>query len=84
MTPEARQGQSTGVPLRSVSVATRAPASASRSAKNTLWGALQAVTFDVDHQKGARSQDNRLNSAWFGPGEQIKRKALQRTLAMVA
>ncbi len=54
------------------------------SAKNTLWGVLQAVTFDVDHQKGARSQDNRLNSAWFGPGEQIKRKALQRTLAMVA
>lgn len=54
------------------------------SARGTLWGVLNAVTFDVDHAKPARTQDNRLNAAWFGSGEQIKRRALSLAEALVA
>lgn len=54
------------------------------SAKGTLWGALQAITFDVDHQRPARSQENRLDAAWFGAGEALKQKAWSRALAMVS
>lgn len=54
------------------------------SARGTLWGALNAVTFDVDHSLPSRSTDNRLNKAWFGQGEIIKRRAWDRALKMVA
>lgn len=54
------------------------------SARGTLWGVLNAVTRDVDFNAPARSQENRLNSAWFGKGNSIKDKAWQRALAMVA
>lgn len=51
------------------------------SACNTLWGAVNGVTFHVDHVKG-RSQDTRLDSAWFGPGEALKTKAVQVAVDM--
>ena len=34
----------------------------------TAWGLLNAVTEFVDHDRRARSQDYRLDSAWFGQG----------------
>jgi len=54
------------------------------SAKGTAWGLLNSVTEFVDHQRRARSQDHRLDSAWFGQGATIKRKALDEVLKMVA
>lgn len=54
------------------------------SARGTLWGVLNAVTRDVDFNAPARSQENRLNSAWFGKGNSIKDRAWQKALAMVA
>jgi phage/plasmid-like protein (TIGR03299 family) len=45
--------------------------------KDTAWGWLNAVTEYVDHESRARSQDNRLNSAWFGKGDELKTRALQ-------
>lgn len=42
----------------------------------TAWGWLNAVTQFVDHQTANRTQDRRLDSAWFGPGNALKRKAL--------
>lgn len=45
------------------------------SARGMLWGALNAVTFDVDHQLPSRSVDTRLDKAWFGAGDAIKRRA---------
>lgn len=54
------------------------------SAKGTAWGLLNSVTEFVDHQRRARSQDHRLDSAWFGQGAVIKRKALDEVLKMVA
>jgi phage/plasmid-like protein (TIGR03299 family) len=46
-----------------------------KGAAGTQWGWLNAVTQYVDHEARARSQDNRLNSAWFGPGDALKTRA---------
>lgn len=51
------------------------PGSHMASARGTLWGALNAVTHDVDFVAPARTQENRLNSAWFGKGNAIKQRA---------
>jgi phage/plasmid-like protein (TIGR03299 family) len=45
------------------------------SAQGTAWGLLNAVTEYVDHHARARSEDNRMDSAWFGPGEELKTRA---------
>lgn len=54
------------------------------SARGTLWGALQAVTYDVDYASPARSQENRLDAAWFGRGEGIKQRAWSEALKLAA
>lgn len=54
------------------------------SARGTLWGALNAVTFDVDHQLPSKSTDTRLDKAWFGLGNQLKNRALNKALALVS
>jgi hypothetical protein len=38
----------------------------------------------VDHEKRARSNEHRLDSAWFGQGLAIKQRALDAALQMVA
>ncbi|MPM41240.1 hypothetical protein SDC9_87890 [bioreactor metagenome] len=55
-----------------------------QAAKDTAWGLLSAVTEFVDHEKQARSQDNRLDSAWFGQGASLKQRALEHALQLVA
>ncbi len=52
-------------------------------ARGTAWGLLNAVTEFVDHQRRARSQDYRLDSAWFGQGAQLKQKALETARVLV-
>lgn len=47
------------------------------SAAGTTWGLVNGVTHFVDHVAGARTQDNRLQSAWFGKGEELKDKAFK-------
>ena len=47
-----------------------------RSAKGTLWGLYQGVTHYYDHKVRAKSDDTRLNSAWFGNGNATKNQAL--------
>ena len=54
------------------------------AAKDTAWGLLCAVTEFVDHERQARSSENRLDSAWFGNGAQMKQKALEQALQLVA
>lgn len=60
------------------------PGAQMASARGTLWGVLQAVTFDVDHELPSRSTDTRLDKAWFGTGDNIKRRALSFAEALVA
>lgn len=52
------------------------PGSELVTAKNTLWGAVNGVTYHVDHERG-RSQDTRLAGAWFGNGDRLKRDAVK-------
>lgn len=54
------------------------------SAQGTAWGLLCSITEYVDHERRARSQDNRLDSAWFGVGAAVKQRALEHALQLVA
>lgn len=54
------------------------------SSKNTAWGLVNAMTEFVDHHRRARSQDNRLDSAWFGLGAQLKQKAYGQAMALLS
>ncbi len=54
------------------------------SANGTAWGLVNAVTQFVDHERRARSQDHRLDSAWFGQGAAIKGKAYQEAMKLAA
>ncbi len=54
------------------------------SARGTAWGLLNAVTEYVDHERRARSSEYRVDSAWFGQGAQIKQRALNSALRLVA
>ena len=49
--------------------------------RGTQWGWLNAVTQYVDHEARARSTENRLNSAWFGNGADLKERAYEMALA---
>ena len=55
-----------------------------QAAKGTAWGLLSAVTEFVDHERRARSNEYRLDSAWFGQGAQLKQRALDQVLQMVS
>jgi phage/plasmid-like protein (TIGR03299 family) len=54
------------------------------SASGTAWGLLNAVTEYVDHEKRARSQEYRMDSAWFGQGASLKQRALDYALQLAA
>lgn len=69
--------------LRLTKALFESPGAQLASARGTLWGALNAVTYDVDHQLPSRSVDTRLDKAWFGQGNNIKDRAWQKALAMV-
>lgn len=53
------------------------PGSGLPSARGTMWGAVNGVTFYADHVARARSDSNRLFSAWFGEGERLKNSAVR-------
>jgi len=56
------------------------PGSTLASAKGTWWGALNAVTYVVDHPRRASSEGSSLYSAWFGNGANVKRRAMEKAL----
>lgn len=45
-----------------------------KTAQGTRWGLLNAVTQFVDHEQG-RTDNTRLDSAWFGRGAELKSRA---------
>lgn len=53
------------------------PGSGLLSARGTFWGVVNGVTHYVDHKARARSDSNRLFSAWFGDGERMKNTAVR-------
>lgn len=52
-----------------------APGAKMQSAKGTMWGALNAVTYVIDHEDG-RERDTALRNAWMGHKSKVKRRAL--------
>jgi len=48
---------------------------------HTKWGMLNAVTEYVDHHNASRSNDARLDSAWFGTGDSMKARAIELLVA---
>jgi len=52
--------------------------------KGTAWGLVNAVTEFADHHARARSQSNRLDSAWFGAGDDMKARAHVEALKLAA
>lgn len=54
------------------------------SAAGTAWGLVNSVTEFVDHHRRARSDDHRLDAAWFGAGATLKQKAWDEALKLVA
>ena len=53
------------------------------SAKGTLWGAVNAVTYYADHVRSGAAGD-RLDGAWFGPGSTLKQIAWANASALVS
>lgn len=58
------------------------PGSNLPSAKGTLWGAVNAVTYITDHESRAKNPGNRFDSASFGGGAKRKSKAFDIALDM--
>ena len=54
------------------------------SSRGTAWGVLNGVTEFVDHHRRARSDDHRRDAAWFGQGAQIKQRAWDEVMKLVA
>jgi phage/plasmid-like protein (TIGR03299 family) len=59
-----------------------APGQDLSSAKETLWGAVNAVTYYVDHVRSGSAGD-RLDSAWFGAGYALKEKAWSKASSLL-
>jgi len=53
------------------------------SATGTAWGLVNSVTEFVDHHRRARSNDHRLDAAWFGQGAALKRMAWEEAIRLV-
>jgi phage/plasmid-like protein (TIGR03299 family) len=54
------------------------------SSRGTAWGVLNSVTEYFDHHRRARSDDHRRDAAWFGQGAQIKQRAWDEAMKLVA
>jgi phage/plasmid-like protein (TIGR03299 family) len=53
-----------------------------RSANQTYWGLVNAVTEYYDHHAKAAKKGGRLDSAWFGRGAATKQRAFETALEM--
>ena len=53
-----------------------------KTAKGTLWGAVNAVTHYTDHVRAAKSAE-RLDSAWFGLGASLKERVWERAISLL-
>jgi phage/plasmid-like protein (TIGR03299 family) len=63
-------------------ILTQAPGATMPTAFGTLYGLVNAVTYDVDHSPRAHSDEGRMASAWMGAGDNLKSKALDLAVDM--
>lgn len=74
---EAADGKQLSNVKKLISIYESGPGAKLPSAKDTMWGALNAVTFLTDHCRAAKSTGNRFDSASFGGGAKLKRDAFK-------
>ena len=60
-----------------------APGQNGTTCHETLWGAVNAVTYFVDHIRSTKSIEQ-MDSAWFGSGALLKGKAWDRALELIS
>jgi phage/plasmid-like protein (TIGR03299 family) len=58
------------------------PMATTPESKGTAWGLLNSITWYVDHLMGRN--DTRLDSAWFGRGDEIKSRAADALVEAVS
>ena len=54
-----------------------------KEAGDNLWGAYNAVTYWLEHERG-RSADTRLHSSWFGTSKGLRQKAHDEAMKVLA
>jgi len=54
-----------------------------KEAGNNLWGAYNAVTYWLEHERGTRNE-NRLNSSWFGDSKNVRKRAHSEALKLLS
>lgn len=81
---EAADGKQLSNVKKLISIYESGPGSQLPSAKDTMWGALNAVTFLADHCRAAKNTGNRFDSATFGGGAKLKRDAFKKAVRLAA
>lgn len=71
----------TGKPIRNLDAMLESYHSAPGAEPGTVYGLLQGATHYIDHARG-KAGENRLTSAWFGQGANMKATAMQAALAL--
>lgn len=62
-----------------------APGQDAVSAKDTVWGVVNALTYFVDHENTSRVGNvGRIDKAWFGEGAIVKSRAMSHALELVS
>lgn len=56
------------------------PGQDTKAAQDTAFGVLNAVTRYVDHERKARSDENRRQAGWFGDGARMKKQAAEMVM----
>lgn len=52
--------------------------------KGTVWAAYNAVTEHIDHySKSTKTQEQRIDSNWFGSGAKLREKAFEEAIALI-
>lgn len=54
------------------------------SASGTAWGLVNSITEWADHRRRARSEDHRRDAAWFGQGADLKQRAWNEAMRLIA
>lgn len=67
--------------IQLMSLFSSAPGQTLETAKGTLWGAVNAVTYFADHVRSGKSE--RLDSAWFGTGRALKESAWNEAMRLL-
>lgn len=81
---EAADGKQLSNVKKLISYYERGPGATLPSAKGTAWGLVNAVTYLADHGRRAKDNGTRFDSASFGSGAVMKRKAMEAAVAMAA